>query len=471
MPRPVRLFSFALAFLLAFAAALQAAPSAAGARPAGGFVRILVKLRPQTTPPLVRRFGRPAPTLRALRVRVVEVPRRDVASALSRLRASGAVRYAERDRAVMSIAGAEVMQTTPSDPLWPQQWGAALTRAPTAWTVTKGAASVVVAVLDTGVDYSQPDLQGALLPGYDFVNGDSDASDDHGHGTGVAGVIAARADNGLGGVGLCPSCSILPVKVAAADGTASESKVAAGIVWAADHGARVINLSLGGSYGATVANAVAYATGKGVLVVAAAGNNGSSAPFYPAADAGVLSVAATQPDDTLYTWSNYGEWVSVAAPGCDVATMRWASYGDFCGTSASTPVVSGLAGLAFAFAPSASADTVKKAIVSTARHVDRVTYGRVDVAATLAALGAVFPAAPTAAPSPAIAPQPAAATAPRRTSRPRAAIRLARRATRFHLGARAKAARRKLRRRSHVVRPRRAVLRQWVRLEHSLRPH
>jgi subtilisin family serine protease len=117
--------------------------------------------------------------------------------------------------------------------------------------------------------------------------------------------VAARAGNGLGGAGVCPRCSIMPVKVVGADGTATEADVAPGITWAADHGANVINLSFGGTYSSTIADAIAYATRKGVLVVAAAGNNGNASAFYPAADPGVLGVAATQPDDQLYSWSNY----------------------------------------------------------------------------------------------------------------------------------------------------------------------
>jgi subtilisin family serine protease len=328
------------------------------------------------------------------------------------------VRYVERDQAVMRITAADVMQDTPTDPLWGQQWGPALTEAPTAWAVTRGSPSVVVAVLDTGVDFSQPDLQGAFVPGYDFVNNDADPIDDHGHGTEVAGIVAARADNGLGGAGLCPRCSIMPVKVVGADGRATEGNVASGITWAADHGARVINLSLGGTYGTTVAAAVNYATDKGVLIVAAAGNNGNSSPFYPAADAGVLSVAATQPDDHLYSWSNYGDWVAVAAPGCELATVPGGQYGEVCGTSAATPVVSGLAALAISYSPTASIDAIKQAITSSAHGVGGVTYGRVDVADTLAALGATFEPVPAPVTPPPASPVPPAPPDPGSSSSP-----------------------------------------------------
>jgi subtilisin family serine protease len=299
-------------------------------------------------------------------------------------------RAEHRSEVTMRITASSLAQETPTDPLWGMQWGAALTQAPTAWAVTRGSASVVVAVLDTGVDLSQPDLQGAFVPGYDFVNHDSDPTDDNGHGTAVAGIVAARAGNGLGGVGLCPRCSVMPVKVAGADGTATGTDVASGITWATDNGARVINLSLGGSYSETIAAAIGYAIGKGVLVVAAAGNNGNSNAFYPAADSRVLSVAATQPNDRLYSWSNYGSWVSVAAPGCDLTTVRSGHYAELCGTSASTPMVSGLAALAMSYSPGSSAEAIKLAIASSAHGVDGVSHGRVGVADTLAALGAKF---------------------------------------------------------------------------------
>ena len=394
------------AFVAAVAAAATAPAGNAGSHYRGQhkLVRILVKVKPHAGRGLERQLTalgvQPAYSLPQLHVQVLRVRRTKAAAIVAGLRRLAGVKFAERNRVVMRVVSTNLVQSTPTDPLWGQQWGPALAAAPTAWAVSRGASTVVVAVLDTGVDPSQPDLEGAVVPGYDFVNKDADPMDDHGHGTSVAGVIAARADNGLGGAGLCPRCSIMPVKVAAADGTASELNVASGITWAADHGARVINLSLGGTYGATVRAAVDYATSKGVVVVAAAGNNGSSDLFYPAADEGVLSVAASQSDDRLYSWSNYGNWVAVAAPGCDLATQWGGSFGDFCGTSASTPFVAGLAGLAWSYEPNVSADTIKSAITSSAHPIAGVVYGRVDVAGTLAALGATFAPAPAAPASP-----------------------------------------------------------------------
>ena len=418
MPQP-SLLSRRIACLILVAVGLAAAAPTANAsvrraKHRSEFVRVLVKVRQHVRLQLVDRRAaqmgaRVVNRLPQLHVQVLRVRRANAGVLLARLRRLHTVRFAERNRVVMTVTAGNEVQAVPSDPLWSQQWGAALTDAPTAWAVTKGSPSVVVAVLDTGVDPTQPDLQGALVPGYDFVNHDSDPNDDFGHGTPVAGVIAARADNGLGGSGYCPRCSIMPVKVAAADGTASELNVASGITWAADHGARVINLSLGGTYGATVASAINYAIGKGAVVVAAAGNNGNSTPFYPAADDGVLSVAATQSNDKLYSWSNFGTWVSVAAPGCGFSTFPGGGYGDFCGTSASTPAVSGLAGLAISFAHDASADAIKQAIVSRAHPVAGTVSGRIDVAATLAALGATFAVVPPSAPPP---PNPAPAPAP-----------------------------------------------------------
>jgi len=281
--------------------------------------------------------------------------------------------------------------------LWPSQWGLRLIGMPAAWQAISGTGPVI-AVLDSGADLTHPDLSGAFVPGYDLVNGDGDPTDDNGHGTAAAGVIAARADNAEGGAGVCPSCSIMPVKVLGADGGGSSAIVAAGIVWATDHGARVISMSLGAPGRSQVlSDAVAYAVTKGVVLIAAAGNNGTTTLFYPAAEPGVVSVAATNSADVLYDWSNRGSWVNVAAPGCNVAPAIGGSYENFCGTSSATPVVAGLAGLALELHPQASIAEVDSALMNGIAVAD-VQHGRVDVRAMLTTLGLQVPAAATPAP-------------------------------------------------------------------------
>ena len=160
-------------------------------------------------------------------------------------------------------------------PAAPQQWGLDAIGADAAWAVTRGA-GVVVAVVDTGVAPA-PDLAGRLLPGWNVIARSDDATDDNGHGTHVAGTVAEVEGNGLAESGVAPEASILPVKVLDSTGAGSDVDVAAGIVWAADHGARIVNLSLGGSEASTVlADGVTYARSKGVLIVAAAGNDGGA---------------------------------------------------------------------------------------------------------------------------------------------------------------------------------------------------
>jgi subtilisin family serine protease len=160
------------------------------------------------------------------------------------------------DHVVLRIQAKGTAQAIPTDPLWQRQQGLVQIGAPKAWAVTMGSPRVVIAVLDTGVDFAQPDLQGALVPGYDILNGSDDPSDDNGHGTRTAGIVGARGDNGLGISGVCPRCSIMPVKVVGANGTATGLDVASGITWATVHGAAVISLSLGGSQDNAVAAAV-----------------------------------------------------------------------------------------------------------------------------------------------------------------------------------------------------------------------
>jgi subtilisin family serine protease len=272
----------------------------------------------------------------------------------------------------------------PNDPLWGDSWSLSKVRAPAAWRLTSGAAETVVAVLDTGVDRTHADLQGAFVEGWDAVNEDADPSDDHGHGTLVAGVIAARSNNGIGGVGACPRCSVMPVKVIAANGSGNSADIAEGITWAADHGARVINMSFvmsGRDDG--VAQAIQYARSKGILVVAAAGNSGSADATFPANEPGVVGVTSTDPADTRYDWASFGSWVTLAAPGCSKSTQAGGGYADFCGTSSSAAFASGIAALARSADPQASADQVVAALSANAVRVgDFVAAGRVDAAAT-----------------------------------------------------------------------------------------
>lgn len=270
--------------------------------------------------------------------------------------------------------------TAPNDPDWSQQWGLRQIEAPAAWALTHGASRpVVVAVVDSGVDPAQPDLQGALVPGADFADSTGSTADQYGHGTMVAGVIAARGNNGQGIAGVCWVCLVMPIKVLDANGAGTATGVAQGIRWAVDHGASIINMSfvLSGP-DADVEDAIAYAHAHSVLVVAAAGNSGSGDPTYPASYPFVVSVAATDASDALYPWSTHGSWVTLAAPGCTTTTALGGGFASFCGTSAAAPLVAGLAALGYeAGAPSEAA--LEAALERTATPLPGdVGSGRVD---------------------------------------------------------------------------------------------
>lgn len=335
-------------------------------------------------------------TIDPLGVRVLTVPPARTDQALAALARNPHVDYVERD------AVAQAAAIVPNDQYWSQQWGTVKTATSTAWETTTGSSSVVIAELDTGVDFAHPDLQGAFVAGYDFVNRDTNPADDNGHGTNVAGVLAARANNSIGIAGQCWKCSIMPVKVLSASGSGSYSDVASGLTWAADHGARIVNMSLGGaSSSSTLANAVSYAANKGVLIVAAAGNAGTSSLNYPAAYEPTIAVAGSDAKDARYSWSSYGSWVEVAAPGCDYTTKLGGGYGSVCGTSFASPMTAGIAGLLASANPGASSATLRNALLSTADPVGSwVSSGRVNAARALTAVGGSTPP-PSPNPSPA----------------------------------------------------------------------
>ena len=320
-----------------------------------------------------------------LGVRVLHVPAVNSLRAIRALAADGAVLSVELD-------GTAQATVAPRDPGWDKQWGPKKVRAPEAWDFTTGARSSVIAIVDTGVDAGQPDLRGRVLAGRDFQNNDANARDDNGHGTAVAGVAAAAGNNGTGIAGMCWKCRILPVKVLNSNGSGSHSNIAAGIVWAADRGSDVINLSLATpTDAAVIADAVAYARRKGSVVVAAAGNEGSRRKFYPAAYPGVLSVAATNSADRLYSWSNKGSWIKLAAPGCAYTTRRGRSWSWWCGTSFAAPVVAGTVALVKSLRPGMSRAGLKSAVLGTAAGLRAVTRGRLDAARALRAASANAP--------------------------------------------------------------------------------
>ncbi|MDP2991007.1 MAG: S8 family serine peptidase, partial [Kiritimatiellota bacterium] len=207
------------------------------------------------------------------------------------------------------------------------------------------------AVLDTGIKLTHPDLAGKIVVSQNFATGSATSDDLHGHGTHVAGISAAITNNGTGVAGLGRDASLMNVKVMGDTGSGYHSDIANGVIWATDHGANVINMSLGVTgTSTTLQQAVEYAWNHGVVVVAAAGNSGSSVPSYPAYYPRAIAVAASDPNDKLYSFSNFGDWVDVAAPGNALSTTKNGGYGYMSGTSMASPHVAGLAGLVWSVA-------------------------------------------------------------------------------------------------------------------------
>jgi thermitase len=360
---------------------LLAAGAAGAAEPKKEFVagEVLVKFKPGQDGPgakAIREIGGKAlEKLSRIDVSRIKLPGgTTVEQALAKLSKLPFVEYAEPNLIVRPTAWA------PADPRWNEQWGMRTTRVPAGWGLSTGSGNVVIAIVDTGVDLAHPDLVQRLVAGYDFVDNDDRPEDVGGHGTHCAGIAAASANNNLGIAGVCPNCSVMPLRVMKPEG-GSSSDVAKGIVWAADNGARVISLSLGGYFASSAQeDAIRYASSKGALVVAAAGNQGIDSPHYPAYHEDCLAVGSTDQGDNRSDFSNHGSWVDVAAPGTLIMSSVPGGKWEYkSGTSMATPFVAGLAGLLFSRS-GATATSVRRAVEQGAVPVGNwVTRGRVDV--------------------------------------------------------------------------------------------
>ena len=268
-------------------------------------------------------------------------------------------------------------------------WAHQQLRVADAWgTVAAPRNGPVVAVLDTGVT-PVSDLDGALVTGFDAVGG-GETNDESGHGTAVATLIAGKHD-GVGADGICPTCRIMPLKIAGADGRSPDSAQAAAINWAVDHGAELLSISFVGlESGGPVGDAIGAAVARGVTVVAAAGNDASYDRRWPAAYDLVVAVGATDESGGIAGFSNRGSsWVDVLAPGCANAMNPQQQTLLLCGTSVSTPLAAGTLALLKSLAPGAPYSAIVSALQSTAAPVggDLAQFGRLDVGAAMNALG------------------------------------------------------------------------------------
>jgi len=292
---------------------------------------------------------------------VADMPLNVVSSFVAQLQASNLVRYVEPNMKFEA-------QFVPNDPDWDLQWGPQKIEADYAWNTTIGDPSVLVAVIDTGIDYNHPDLAANYVAlGNDWVNMDPDPMDDHGHGTHCAGIVAAELNNGIGIAGVA-QVKIMAEKGLNAGGSGTADDLASAIIHAVDQGADILSNSWGGpGQSSLLYDAVKYAYDDGALIVAAAGNSATSIKLYPAAYDEVVAVTATDQVDDPAVFTSFGDWVEVAAPGVDIYSTVWDNgYAYMSGTSMSTPHVSGTAALVWSQFPSMSRDWVRAQLKFTA---------------------------------------------------------------------------------------------------------
>ena len=315
-------------------------------------------------------------------------------------------KYAELDKRVP-------IATTTNDPYLGSEWHISKIGADVAWDKSQGS-GVTIAILDSGVDGSHPDLAPHMVPGYNIYDNNTNTADVCGHGTKVAGTAAAAANNGAGVAGVAGQAKIMPVRIAYVDPTygcyAYFSTIASGITWAADHGARIVNVSYAAMpTSSAIISAANYLKSKGGLMFASAGNSNIDEGFTPTTS--MIMVSATDSADAKAGFSSYGNYVSLSAPGAGIyTTVQGGGYGGVNGTSFSSPVAAGVAALMMAANPSLSNTKIESLMYSTAVDLGAAGrdpyfgYGRVNAAAAVqaAAGSSTTPAPDTTAPTVAI---------------------------------------------------------------------
>ncbi|MDB5906162.1 MAG: peptidase [Massilia sp.] len=364
-------------------ASLGMLPSLSSAAPPEQWAsgRILVSPRPGLPAAafnkIIKSYGANASRkLNGINVYVVEMPpgrEQAMAQALAR---HPNMKFAEVD-------GAVSMQMTPSDTYYPNAWHLPIIQAPAAWDIATGS-GITIAILDGGVESTHPDLAAHIVPGWNFYDNNSNTSDVNGHGTKVAGVAAALGDNAMGVTGGAWNAKIMPMRISDTAGNLTYySIIANSLTWAADHGARVANISYIISQVATVQNAAQYMRNKGGVVVASAGNTGAFDATPNTST--ILTVAATDSADQRASWSAYGPVVDVAAPGVGIwTTTAGGGYGAVSGTSFSSPLTAGVVALMLSANPALQPSQVDSILTSTADDLgtpgrdDYYGYGRIN---------------------------------------------------------------------------------------------
>ena len=399
-----------LAMLVAGALAVSAAHAAAAAQD-GGYARgrILVEARPGLSDAdldrVLKEFGGKKRKVGQSRLHIVELPANaSEVAAVAKLSHRPELKFAELDRIVPAALAV-------TDPYAGSEWHLTKIGAPTAWDSAMGR-GVTIAVLDSGVNINHPDLKDRMVPGYNVYSGNTDLTDICGHGTAVAGTAAATGNNAAGVAGVAGAASIMPLRIAYSDSAGCHayfSTIANGITYAADHGARIANISYTGIAGsATVLSAARYMKSKGGLVIVSAGNNNIDENVTP--DPALVIVSATDANDAKASFSSWGSFVTVSAPGTYIWTTDSAGgYSQWQGTSFSAPVIAGVAAVMMSARPDLGGDQIESLMYSTAVDLGAAGrdpvfgYGRVNAAAAVRAAVAYQTPVDTTAPAAAIA--------------------------------------------------------------------